>query len=307
MKNLNLHDTLKNKISKKSLLLLPRSFDVIGSIAIIDIPKELKKKEKLIGETLISLNKNIQTVLQKAGRIKGRLRTRKLKWIAGLNTKETIHKESGCLFKLDVEKCYFSPRLSNDRIDIAKQVKPGEKVLVMFSGIAPYAIVIAKNTKAKEVYAIELNRIANKYARENVKINKLNNVQIIQGDVKKIIPYLAKKKIKFDMSEINGKISEHAQKQRAVFDRIIMARPQLKDDFLESALKVAKKSTIIHFYDFLREDEMPLAAFAKIDRAIKSASKQKNSKIHNYRLIRWKKALEIGPRKWRIRVDFYVF
>ena len=227
---MDLKEALGKKLNKKEIALLPRSYDIIGSIAILDIPNELKKKEKLIAETLMSISKSIKTVLKKHGKISGRLRTRKLKYVAGLNIKETIHHESGCLFKLDAEKCYFSPRLSNDRIAVARQVKPDEKVLVMFSGIAPYAIIIAKRTKAKEVYAIELNRIANKYANENVRLNKLNNVKIIQGDVKKIIPLLKRKGIKFD--------------------RIVMARPQLKDDFLDVALKISKKAQSLIFMIF---------------------------------------------------------
>jgi len=251
------------------------SYDVIGNIAILSL---YTKNSKAAAKKLLFEHKNLQTVMQKSSRIKGRLRKAELKFIAGKKVSETIHHENKCLMKLDVKTCYFSPRLSNDRIDIAKQVKPGEKVLVMFSGIAPYALVIAKNTNAKEVYAIELNKKATKYAKENVRLNKLNNVIVIQGDVKKIIPKLSRK-IKFD--------------------RIIMSRPQLKDDFLDSALKAAKKGTVIHFYDFLFEEDMPNNAIKKIENAIKKAKKK-------FKIIKWKKALEIGPRKWRVRVDFIV-
>jgi len=257
------------------------SFDIIGNIAILPL---FTKNPKSIAKRLIAENKSIKSVYMKSGKISGRLRKSRLKFILGQKIKETIHRESGCSFKLDVEKCYFSPRLGNDRSDVARQVKAGEKVLVMFSGIGPYSVVIAKNAKPKEVYGIELNRIASKYAQENIKINKLNNCFAIQGDVKKIIPKL-----------------------KAKFDRIIMARPQLKDDFLRDALKAAKEGTIIHFYDFLKEDEMPEAAFRKISDAVEKESKRKGSRIESCKIIRWKKALEIGPRKWRIRVDFYVF
>ena len=118
------------------------------------------------------------------------------------------------------------------------------------------------------------------------KNNKLKNCFAIQGDVKKIIPKLRKKGLRFD--------------------RIVMARPQLKDDFLEDALKIAREGTIIHFYDFLKEEEMPEKALEKITRAV-DKSKKKLRWIDSWKIIRWKKALEIGPRKWRVRVDFYVF
>jgi len=284
---MDLKELLKRKLSEKELDSLQKSFDVIGSIAIIEIPPALKKKEKLIAETLMESHSNIKTVLKKEGKISGRLRTRKLKWLLGDKTKEAIHRENGCIFKLDVERCYFSPRLATDRLEVAKQVKPGENVLVMFGGIAPYAIVIAKNSKPKKVYSIEMNKLASKYASENVRLNKLSNVEIIQGDVKKVIPILRKKGVRFD--------------------RIMVARPQLKEDFLDYALQVAREGCIIHLHDFLFEQDIPNAALNKISKAVDKISKQRGVRIESYKLIRWKKAGDIGPRKYRIRVDFFVF
>jgi tRNA (guanine37-N1)-methyltransferase len=211
-------------------------------------------------------------VFDKADRFKGRLRKRKLRFLMGENKKETEYRENGCVFRFDIESSYFSPRLSSDRLDVAKQVKKNERVLVMFSGVAPYPIVLAKNSKAKEVWAIELNRKASKYAEKNVQLNKLKNVNIIQGDVKKKIPQL---KIKFD--------------------RIVMARPQLKDDFLKDAKKVSKKGTVINFHDFLHEEQMPHSAIIKIKKVFPKA-----------RILGWKKCGDIGPRKYRIRVDFKI-
>ena len=281
-----LKEALRSRLNKKELLFLPRAFDIIGNIAILDIPSGLKKKEKIIAESLLKLQKNIKTVLKKAGKVSGRLRKRKLVWIAGEKIKETVHVESGCKFKLDVENCYFSPRLGADRLEISKQVKQGEKVLVMFGGIAPYAIVIAKNSKPKIVYSIELSRTASRYATENVRLNKSSNVVIIQGDVKKILP------------KLKGKLK---------FDRIIMARPQLKENFLLDALKVAHEGSIIHFYDFLKEEKMPDAALEKISQAVETISKKSGVRIESYKLIKWKKVREIGPYKWYVRIDFFVF
>lgn len=249
------------------------AYDIIGEIAIIF---EKKKKLKAIALKLLK-HKNIKSVYAR-GKISGRLRVPRLKWIAGKKITETIHKESGCLFRLDVKKCYFSPRLSFDRLEIAKKVKKGENILVMFSGVAPYPLVIAKHSKAKAIYAVELSRVASKYALENIKLNKLDNVKIIQGDIKKIIPKLAKK-IKFE--------------------RIVMARPQLKESFLKEAFFAAKKSTTIHFYDFLKKEDFPKAAFLKIKEAARKA--RKKVKIINAKVVR-----EIAPYQYHVRVDFKV-
>ena len=147
---------LKNKLTKKELAVMPSSFDIVGSIAIIEIPPELKKKEKIIAETMIQLFKPLKTVVKKSGIHYGRYRRQKLTIIAGEKTKIADYKESAVQMKMDLEKCYFSSRLGTERLRIAKQVKPKEKILVMFSGVSPYPLVIAKNAKPEIIYAVEL-------------------------------------------------------------------------------------------------------------------------------------------------------
>jgi tRNA G37 N-methylase Trm5 len=76
---------------------------------------------------------------------------------------------------------------------------------------------------------------------------------------------------------------------------------------LLDALKVARESCIIHFYDFLKQEEIPDAALEKISSAVEQISRKAGVRIESYKLIRWKKVGEIGPYKWRVRVDFFVF
>lgn len=241
------------------------AFDIIGEIAI------LPERNKELAKKLLKRYKHLRAVYLKS-KIAGRLRAPRLKWLAGEKKTETIYRENGCVFKLDVKTCYFSPRLSSDRLEIARKVKKGEKVLVMFSGVAPYGIVIAKHSKAKEIYCVELSRAASKYALENVKLNKLQNAKIIQGDVKRIVPKL---KIKFD--------------------RIVMARPQLKEDFLKEAFIAAKKGTIVHFYDFIDAKNFPKES---VDKIMKLKKKVK--------IIAAKKIREIAPYRNHVRIDFKV-
>src|SRR3989344_7635585 len=191
---MKLKEFLEGKVKKEALLKMPGSYNVIGDILIFNaFPAELNKYQKIIGNNILKLYKNIKVVAIKTRKVSGRLRLQKLKIIAGSNRKETIHKENGINIKLDVEKCYFSPRQSTERLRVAKLVKPGEKVLVAFSGLAPFPLVIAKNSKASEIHAIELSKIANRYAEENIKINKINNIILHQGDVKNVLPKLGKK------------------------------------------------------------------------------------------------------------------
>ena len=251
---------------------MSKSFDVIGNIAILQIKGRKRENMKKFAKVLLKKQKNIKSVFLRS-KIQSRLRVPKLKWLAGSKETETIHKESGCSFKLNISTCYFSPRLGTDRIEIAKKVKKGERVLIMFSGIAPYPIIISKYSGAKEIYAVEIGKEASKYAQENVKLNKLKNIRIIQGDVKRIVPRLKRK-----------------------FDRIVMARPQLKEDFLKEAFIAAKKGTIIHFYDFVPSLE---ESIKKINRAA-----GKSKKV--VEIIGLKKVREIAPYRYHIRIDFKI-
>ena len=66
-------------------------------------------------------------------------------------------------------------------------------MLVMFSGCGIFPVNISKNTNAKEIYGIEINPTAHKYALENIKLNKLFNIKLFKGDVNKVLPKINKK------------------------------------------------------------------------------------------------------------------
>lgn len=270
-----LQKLLAGELTKKQLSLLPSSYDIVGDIIIFsDMPKELAKKEKLIGNALLNLHKNTKVVLKKIKKFSGKYRLPKLKVIAGEKRKETMHKENNVVLKLDIEKAYFSPRLSNERKRISNLVKKDESVLVLFSGCGVYPLVIAKNSECKEVYGIELNKTAHKYAAENIQLNKLaNKITLIHGDVKKI--------------KLNKK-----------FDRILMPLPKDAGDFLKDVFKYSKKGTIIHFYAFGQENK-----FNEIKRNLTDKCRKLGKKIRILNLV---KCGQYSPYTYRICVDFKI-
>ena len=275
-KDKDLRTLIKKHFTEEELKKLKTSFDVIGEIAILEIDEELRKKEKIIADTLLKSHKSIKTVLRKDDKHEGEYRTQKMKWLAGKKTKETTHKENNVTLKLNVETVYFSPRLATERKRIAEQVRKGEEILVMFSGCAPYPCVLSKNTDAKHITGIELNPEGHEYAKKNVAINKLKNITLINDDVKKACKKMTKK-----------------------YDRILMPLPKNAEDFLEPALHVAKKNTTIHFYNFLHETE-----FEEAERKVKEACKKKKLKYKKKKLI---KAGQQSPRTYRICLDFEVY
>lgn len=255
-----------------------RGYDILGNIAIVKFERKTKlSQKKKFALDLMKSHHGVTTVLEKTAKFHGRLRTLTTKYIAGEKTKESLYRENGCTFRLNVDTCYFSPRLASERNEISKMVKSGEKVLVLFGGVAPFAIVIAKNSKAAEVTSIELGRECSKYAFENVKRNKLRNVKIIQGDVRKLLPKIKEK-----------------------FDRIIMARPNLKDSFLNVTIPKIKKNGVIHYYGFYEEIEVKAKVLHQL---IEDESKKLRKKI---KILNLKEAGDIGVRKYRYRIDFKV-
>ena len=252
---------------------IERGYDIIGNIAIVKFRRGAKMgdKKKFALQFLKGHN-GIRTVLEKSEKFKGRLRTLRTKFITGEKTKEVLYRENGCTFRFNIESCYFSPRLASERLGIARLVKKGEKVLVMFGGVAPFAIVIARLAKPAKVVSVELGKECNKYALQNVKMNKVN-VEIVQGDVRK--------------AKMNNK-----------FDRIVMARPNLKDSFLDVVFPLAKKGGIIHYYGFYRESDKD-----KMSRMILEEAKTAGKKI---KIFNVKKAGDIGVRKFRYRADLKI-
>lgn len=252
-------------------------YDVVGNIVIIkfDRDKSVAFKKKFASDYLLK-NKSVTTVLEKVGKFSGRLRTLKTKYLAGDKTLEALYRENGCEFRFNVETCYFSPRLSEERKNIAKLVKKNERVLVMFAGVGPFSIVISKNSSAREVYSVELGKEPSRYALENVKRNKLvGKVHVVQGDVRRVV-----------------------NKKMGFFDRIVMSRPNLEDDFLDVAFRVVKKGTIIHYYGFYLEDEV-----SKLKDLILSEASKARKKVKILRIV---KAGDVGSRKFRYRADVKV-
>lgn len=273
---MKLKDRLNDLLSEDELNLLVRAYDVVGDIAIIIIPPELEKKEKIIGDTILEIRKNIKVVAKRHGNYGGEFRTIPLKIIAGENRKETEYKEHGVRFFLNPEKVYFSVRSSNERKRLASCVKSGEDVLIMFSGIGVFPLVIAKNSPAREIVGIEKNQVAHAYAMKSLKSNKkIRNVTFFEGDVVAIMPTLSRK-----------------------FDRIAMPLPKTGEMYLELALSCLKKGGWLHFYDFQKE-----GAFNDSIEKIKIAC-QKTSRA----LIQSKVLISghSAPKTYRICVDAHI-
>lgn len=224
---------------EKNLKLTYESYDIVGDIAIIRVSEQLELQNRKFAETIMETQKNIKSVWMQRSPVLGDFRLRSLVWVAGEKRTETIHREFGCVFKVDVANCYFSPRLSYERKRIAQLVQSGEIVVNMFAGVGCFSIIIAKHSQSDKIYSIDVNPTAIKYMQENIKLNKVEGkIFVTQGDAKEVI---------------KEKLQEAA-------DRVLMPLPQLAYDYLDYAILTLKsKGGWIHCYDFehARKDENP--------------------------------------------------
>ncbi|MCS7123778.1 MAG: class I SAM-dependent methyltransferase family protein [Candidatus Aenigmarchaeota archaeon] len=246
------------------------SIEIIGSrekaIAIVSSEKEINIEE------IFKNNKNVKSILKKIGKREGEFRLEKLEIIAGSYDTEVIHKEFNLKLKLDPTKVYFSSREATERRRIVNLVSDNEKILVMFSGIAPIAIHLAKSKNVK-VYCIELNKIAHEYAKENIKINRVEDkVFLFNGDVREV----CRNELKYEK-----------------FDRIIM--PIINSlDFLDLAIEKINKNGFIHVYFVSKEND-----FSELKERLKSF---KFLEITNIQ-----KVLAYAPRAFKYRADLKIF
>ncbi|MFW9788036.1 MAG: class I SAM-dependent methyltransferase family protein [Candidatus Thorarchaeota archaeon] len=222
----SLSDALKNHLSPAELELIPRAYDLIGDIAVLEIPDELLKHSKRIGLAFHEVHKNFSTVLAKRGAISGTTRVREYQCLAGEDKTDTIHIEYGCRLAVDLSKAYFSPRLLEEHHRIAQLVKDNEFVVDMFCGVGPFPIHIARQRKA-HIVAIDINSEA------IVLLNKSMRLNHLQGTIEPIV----------------GDVKNYPKNKIA--DRVIMNHPSRAFDFIPEACRILKPSGVLHYYDFV--------------------------------------------------------
>jgi tRNA (guanine37-N1)-methyltransferase len=264
MKPRTLRDALAPYLSPAQLDELITSYDVVGSIAIIQIPKALQSYERHIGDAVLKVQPNVRTVCRVVEPHHSEYRIRSVKVIAGKNSTITVHKEFGCKFIVDVAKVFFSPRLATERMRICRQIKKDELVAVPFAGVGPYPIIFAKHSPIKHAYAVELNPHAYKLLVENVALNHVQDkVTPIKGDAREVL-----------REELRNRCS-----------RVVMPMPKGGELFLEHAFDALRDQRgIVHIYQFQPKQ----SPFNELINKVKEAARKHGLRctILNKRVVR---------------------
>ncbi len=263
------------KVAGINLTKLPSSYQVVGHVLLLKLPKikSLKQKRK-VALAILALIPYVKTVCEIKD-IKGEYRQPSVIILAGNGT-VTTHKENDILYKLDAANIMFSKGNLNERKRLINQVKDGELIIDMFAGIGYFSLGLAKYSKAREIIAIEKNAEAYNYFAENIMLNKLTNVSAMQGDCTIAAPAL-----------------------KGMADRIIMGYLPGTDKFLPYAMLMAKNSCIVHYHNTYKTNELWKKPIGEIESAAKKFG-------FSAAILTKKKVKSYAPNVWHVVVDFRV-
>jgi tRNA (guanine37-N1)-methyltransferase len=273
---------LGESLSSEELSVVFSSYDVVGDIAIIRVPQVLTPKGSAVANAIMQVHTNVKTVLMQTGAVSGDYRLRNLKYVAGEEKTLTVHREFGCVFEVDLARCYFSPRLSFERKRIADLVKPSEVVVNMFAGVGCFSIIIAKHSRVGKVFSIDLNPKAVEFMRKNVRLNR------VQG---RVIP-------------LHGDAAVLVREKLAhVADRVLMPLPEKAYEYLDYALMALKPSGgWVHYFDFVyaAKGEEPVE---KVREKVAAKLSQLNV---NYEILFGRVVRATGPNWYQVVLDIFI-
>ncbi len=244
------------------------SFEVVGDIAIVE-----PERAEAVAQALLATCKPVRTVIAPVSDVEGEFRTRRFRHVAGERRTVTVHREHGLRYQVDLEKAYFTPRLGTERLRIARLVRPGEVVLDMFAGVGPFSLLLAKG--GARVIAIDKNPAAVLLLRENARLNKVEEIEILEGDA-----------------------GELALRYENRADHVIMNLPHDAAKFLAPAMRAARPGGVVHYYTIAPEDEL-----FRDEELIRRAAEDLGASVEVlYRGV----VRSYAPHRYNVVVDFRV-
>jgi len=229
-------DTLRDLLRERGwteaeLERAPASWAVIGTVVLVRVADSPRPAE--VGEALLALVGGADTVLARNG-IDGPHREPDIEVLAGEGDTETVHREHGTEYALDLAEVMFSPGNKAERVRMGEQVEDGERVLDPFAGIGYFTLPMARN--GATVTAIERNPAAFAYLVENVVRNGVTaRVETYRADCRDVIAGFA---------------------AETTFDRIVMGHYDAHE-YLADALAMLAPGATVHMHAATPERALP--------------------------------------------------
>ncbi|NOY10956.1 MAG: class I SAM-dependent methyltransferase family protein [Archaeoglobi archaeon] len=200
----------------------PRYADLklFGRVGVMKLPGELIEYRDRIAEEVVR-HYGLKALWLDRGR-HGMLRKPEMEPLFG-DESMVEHRENGCIFRFDLTKVMYSQGNQYEKMRVARLVGDGEVVLDMFAGIGYFTIPVAKHSRAKRVYAVEINPDSYFFLLENVRLNGVRNVVPILGDSMHVIP-------------------------ESFADRVIMGHIYA-EQFLQNAISALRDEGWVHYHE----------------------------------------------------------
>lgn len=165
----------------------------------------------------------------------------------------TTHIEFGVRMIIDLDACFFSPRLAGERQRLCQAVQPGEKILVAFAGCGPEVLQLLAHTEASQIAVVELNGAAVKCLQRSLQMIRGEEgpegracLEVLEGDIRQVASHFP----------------------RGHFQRILAPRPKNPGDgdleqgdggveFLQALVPLLADGGVCHWYDFAADWELP--------------------------------------------------
>jgi tRNA wybutosine-synthesizing protein 2 len=133
---------------------------------------------------------------------------------------EVTHRESGIIYRLDIEQVMFSQGNREEKTRISKMIHSGETVADMFAGIGYFSLGMAR--AGARIHAMEINPVSFKFLEQNATLNGLAcKIRAENGDCRNLLS--------------------------GMYDRIHMGHYEAVT-FLSQALRHVHKETILHVH-----------------------------------------------------------
>jgi tRNA (guanine37-N1)-methyltransferase len=275
-----LKDAVGKVLTPDEISSMYSAFDAIGNIVILKIPENLTEKKQIIANAILQNISQARSVFAQISAVQGEYRLRNLEFLAGENTTITEYKENGCRFKVDVARTYFSPRLSTERMRIAKMVKNNEVITNMFAGVGTFSVLMAKTNSSCIVYSIDSNPAASQFCEINARLNKVSDRVIpLTGDARQLV-------------------QDHVSNKA---DRVLMPLPEKAKEYIDCAVSALRNhSGIVHYFAHIKAITKRMALEqAKADTI--DAFKNYCHQVEQTRVVR-----EVGPRIFQVVADVLV-
>lgn len=269
-----LKEILRGHLDESKMDLLPGGWQILGDIIIVSLNMDLYYARTKIGSALLKMYPYCRSVYLDRG-IHGDLRLPSRELISAKNgviyPGETVHKENGCRFRLDVTKVMFSKGNLKERIRMSR-LGCGEVVVDMFAGIGYFSIPMAVHSRPVKILAIELNPESFHYLKENIGLNQVECiVEPILGDCAALTPV-------------------------AAANRVIMGYVGNTHRYLKYGITALKKSGILHYHESVPARLAP-------DRPIRRIRAAGAALGRNVEILNWYRVKKYSPGVWHVVID----